>query len=398
MHTTRGRRRTIGSRLRLALVSLLVAGVSAELVVTAVRSPRRSVFSQRVPHPALGWNLQPGAAFTYATAEFSVPIRYNSKGWRDVERTYANASGAYRVVVLGDSFMEAYSVPLESAFSQVLEARLSTGRPVEVINLGVGGYGTLQAWTALTLEGLKYRPDLVLLAFYGHNDAADNSLTIQQAIADETSRSARSRPFLDPTTSQWRVVPPDVVASRNAFQHALGRGGAAPGSLLDRVKRMALYGLARDVWRGLERTTVGVTTVRDGRRLDPASDVYRCDETTDYAEAWRVTERILARLATDVRRAGARLAVFSVPSNLEIEPPRGRDGLCFDQPPSSRRLPDILAAHAIDYIDLLPHFRAAHDAGARLFWMKSDLHWTSAGHALAARVVDEGLRALGVPR
>lgn len=397
MHT-RPRRRAIASRLGLALVSVLIAGASAELVVNAVRSPRRSVFSQRIPHPVLGWHLQPDAVFTYATAEFSVPVRYNSKGWRDVERAYANSSGAYRIVVLGDSFMEAYSVPLESAFSQVLETRLSAGRPVEVINLGVGGYGTLQAWTALTLEGLKYRPDLVLLAFYGHNDPADNSLTIQQSIAEESSRSARSRPFLDPTTSEWRVVPPDVAASRRAFEHVLGPGGATPRSLLGYVRRMALYGLARDVWRGLERTTIGVTTVRDGRRLDPASDVYRCDETADYAEAWRVTERILARLATDVRRAGARLTVFSVPSNLEIEPPRGRDNLCFEEPPSSRRLPVILAAHQIDYIDLLPHFRASHDTGARLFWMKSDLHWTAAGHALAARAVDEGLRALGVPR
>ena len=237
-----------------------------------------------------------------------------------------------------------------------------------------------------------------MLGFYAHNDPADNSLTIQRAIARGTARNARARPFLDPASEGWRVIPPDEAASRQAFDRALGRGEAAAGSSQQRLRQTALYGLARDTWRNLRWAIDGVSPVRDGRRLDPPSNVYRCEETDDYTEAWRLTDRILARLAADVRRVGARLVVFSVPSNLEVEPPPVAAGLCLADPPTAHRLSAILAAHDIPYIDLLPGFREAHEQGAHLFWMQSDLHWTDAGHALAAQIVDDGLRTIGIPR
>jgi lysophospholipase L1-like esterase len=57
-----------------------------------------------------------------------------------------------------------------------LQQRLfSTGRNVEVLNFGVGGYDTLQEVASLEIRGLKYHPDLVVVA-YCLNDISISSV------------------------------------------------------------------------------------------------------------------------------------------------------------------------------------------------------------------------------
>lgn len=108
-----------------------------------------------------------------------VPVKINSKGLRDDEYTYKKPNGVYRVLVLGDSFALGWGVPLEKTFPKVLEQRLheinkaeAKYRQVEVLNAGIGNYNTVQELAFLRLEGLKYDPDEILLAYY-LNDAED---------------------------------------------------------------------------------------------------------------------------------------------------------------------------------------------------------------------------------
>ena len=70
--------------------------------------------------------------------------------------------------MLGDSFIEAFQVPFEKTVGEVLGRELSTlrGTPVEVLNFGVGGYGTTQELLTLKQQVWKYSPDLVVLAVH----------------------------------------------------------------------------------------------------------------------------------------------------------------------------------------------------------------------------------------
>ena len=134
----------------------------------------------RVPHPVRGWTLDPDGEAFQRTKDYGVMVRISAKGLRDRPHDYEPEAGVFRIVVLGDSFMEAYQVPLEHSLPYRLQEALAE-RGVEVVNLGVGGYGTTQAYLALREEGLRYAPDLVILAFYA-NDVSDNSRALQELM------------------------------------------------------------------------------------------------------------------------------------------------------------------------------------------------------------------------
>lgn len=135
----------------------------------------------RVPHPVRGWTLDPGGEAFQRTKDYGVTVRINAKGLRDQPHDYEPEAGVFRIIVLGDSFMEAYQVPLEDSLPYRLQERLGQRR-VEVINLGVGGYGTAQQYLYLRDEGLRYRPYVVVMAFFTGNDVQNNSRPLQELL------------------------------------------------------------------------------------------------------------------------------------------------------------------------------------------------------------------------
>lgn len=114
----------------------------------------------------LGWSLKPGAVGVSRRTGVPVEYRINSKGLRDSETTYEKPSDTFRIAVIGDSRSFGFGVPIEKHFSRLLEGYF---RNVEVINLGVSGFGVDQELLMLRREGFKYDPDLVIayVAHYG---------------------------------------------------------------------------------------------------------------------------------------------------------------------------------------------------------------------------------------
>ena len=110
--------------------------------------------------PSLGWSLKPGAVAVSTRTGSAVEYRINSKGLRDDEHAYEKPQGLFRIVLIGDSNTFGFGVPVEQHFSTLLKGSF---RALEVINLGVGGYGVDQAFLRLhQMEGFRYAPDLVI--------------------------------------------------------------------------------------------------------------------------------------------------------------------------------------------------------------------------------------------
>jgi hypothetical protein len=93
----------------------------------------------------------------------------NSLGLWDREHEIPKPRDVYRIAVLGDSVPNDPRIPAESRFHRVMERNLSRdnpwGRKVEVVNVSCEGYNTIQEVRLLEKVGLRYEPDLVLVAY-----------------------------------------------------------------------------------------------------------------------------------------------------------------------------------------------------------------------------------------
>jgi hypothetical protein len=121
----------------------------------------RMAYDFDIPDPGRGWALKPGLRDVRAFPEAT--LSSNSRGIRgDTEYPYERSEGKLRILVLGDSFTFGEEVGDREAYPACL-ARLLPGS--EVLNLGVHGYGHDQMLLYLKSEGVKYKPDVVLLGF-----------------------------------------------------------------------------------------------------------------------------------------------------------------------------------------------------------------------------------------
>ena len=90
-------------------------------------------------------------------------------------RLHGEAGHVPRVLALGDSFVEGYTVPEDQTVTQVLERAVSgPGCPAEVLNAGHAAYSTDQEYLFYRDEGVKYAPQVVLVFFY-YNDIVANT-------------------------------------------------------------------------------------------------------------------------------------------------------------------------------------------------------------------------------
>ena len=177
----RQRRNRFGLALLLLVVVFGVAEVGLRLTGgVAFRAPpgelppavRDALIFRKSEVPGLAYELVPGASHA-APAGIGAPVQLNSLGFRGPE-PLPDGAPRTRIVALGDSFTFGYGVEVQDAWPARLAERLSAARragepPVEVLNLGVGGYATHDEAIVLRERALALQPDLVIVG-YALND------------------------------------------------------------------------------------------------------------------------------------------------------------------------------------------------------------------------------------
>ncbi len=156
------------------VLAFLVMGCLSEGIVRIFFpdwGPRTAALSRFWTHDAfLGWSHIPNARGPFNVLGQETLISINSKGFRDIERSYERSIPRYRILVLGDSMVWGYGVRQEEIFTALLEKEL---QGIDVINLGVSGYGTDQELILLQKEGVRYQPDLIVVVI-ASNDFQEN--------------------------------------------------------------------------------------------------------------------------------------------------------------------------------------------------------------------------------
>ena len=116
--------------------------------------------------PNLQWSVRPESDDgRFRSLNEPISFSYDRWGYRnDSEMARAD------VVLIGDSFVEGWYVSDDQTAAAQLQDR--TGR--SVANLGVAGYGTMQALRVLKGDALRRRPKVVAWFFFEGNDLYDD--------------------------------------------------------------------------------------------------------------------------------------------------------------------------------------------------------------------------------
>lgn len=324
--------------------------------------------------PLLGWRKRPNTEGHHHTGEYNVVEKMNSQGFRGGEHARPKPAGTRRILFLGDSFAEGYTVAFDSLFSEIMQARLQAdcpSRPLEVINTGTGGYSTDQEVLLFEQQGKSYQPDDVVLMFCTN----DPWFNLQERYYD---RGFKPRFVHSADSLLLTNTPVPTMAARPFFTKA--KDYLLQHSIL--VQRL--------------RNLRDALAPRD-RQLPVEWRVYQND-APGMAPAWQLTAALLDRLRQKTAEAGSRLLVFYIPEKIEIHPEAWqafvRDypaapALCDPSLPR-RRLSSICDSLDIALLDPTSVFaeKTTKSPGAR-FYFQHDWHWNPAGN----RVVGEALAA-----
>jgi lysophospholipase L1-like esterase len=357
------RRAAINSSL--LVVSMLLAMASCELAIRLMAPQQLILLEPDLWEPAdtVGWLHRPNANVRINTGEGTVDVFTDSSRYR-VGRD-GPSSGEQRVLVLGDSFMEALQVQYEESFPALLEAGLSRnlGVATAVRNAGVGGWRPeqylLRAGTLIQREHF----DLVLIAVYLGNDIVSR---------------------------RYGYFPPRPHAVRYSFR--------MPASFTRVELINSFLRPANDFLEVRSHLYIFVRTrsqaVRMRLGLAPLNFPPAFLRAQRSAPDWFVTAEIIASIDGSASASGSRSVVVLIPAPFQVDSTSfkqyvlgfGLDPELIDLNQPNERLGDELRAQGLHVVDPLAELRAAHSRGERLFG-SVDQHLTSTGHRLLADLV-----------
>jgi hypothetical protein len=284
-------------------------------------------------HPTRGWALRPDLDVTNAFD--GRQLSSNSRGVRGHEEyAYEKPADGKRIVVLGDSFTFGEDVADLETYAAQLHAIRSD---VEVMNLGVHGYGHDQMLLYLKEEGVRYHPDVVVLGFVSW-DMERNLLR-----------------FRDYAKPRFRL--------------------SGSGLILENTPVPTPREVTADEW---SRSRLADLLYMLTQRAAAASG-------RAQAAAERTTAALLDEFARTTASAGAQLVLAFLPVEDEIRPGPPLSGEKF--------LLEYCRARQAHCIDVRNAFIERQSSGDRFRLVG---HWNAREHRLAAEVIAADLARSGL--
>lgn len=381
--STAARRPTpsLKARLILVLVGIMLPLVLAEIglrLAGAILPGDYQTVSFAEAHPEFGRRNRPGAGWK-KTSEFTSWIEVNSKGLRGTEIDYPKPAGERRILVIGDSFTFAEQVNQNETFTQRLEDRLNAeGGQYRVLNAGSNGWATANEAIYLAKEGVRFKPDVVIVALYLGNDVSDNYRRVA-TVSDAVAADLKLR-GADSFDGPRRIL-------RRSELYTVFESGV----------------LAKlPIWQD------------DGGNY--SSDRKAPSNQAETEEAWAITGRLLDRMRDQAESQGAHFMVMVVPSATAVSQ-RGDAGARDDDDEEEGneaankpgfedphgQLAALTARSSLTTLDLLQAMRRADNRVKERLYFRQNAHWTAAGHGIAADelydfLAEQGLTMAGGPR
>lgn len=397
------RRRRLLAKLMLVPLSLLVTLLALEGWLR-VRYPFADGTWPGRFDPAFGFSLAPNATVRQTNlTDYCVEQQTNSLGFLDREPVVRVAADTRRIVVLGDSFVEAVQVPVAAKFFVQLEHRLRARQTKAAVSaFGMSGCGTSNELAFYEHFASALEPDLVILLFV-FNDFANNS-PLLEAVRNGWHPEHLPRPFFGehggeiarlPVDAAWRdhLIPTSPAEAMAESWWSWSRLYRWTRASTDRIARKSEQ-QAYDAWS--ER----LAWLRRRPEWDQAFAGWRWPDDDDFEvmtvaldpppvfrEAARLTEAALAALRDRVATGGGRLLVVGCHNLATVRSKHGRACL----PRAWLDLVEPMCGRlGLPFLDLHGAF-ASRDVLGKVTFSRDD-HWNTLGHESAAAAIDEYLQ------
>lgn len=318
----------------------------------------------------LGWVHRPDINTTINTGERTVRVVTDSNGFRVGGN--ARPPGQKRILLLGDSFMEAFQVEYEQSLAGLLEARLPAhiGTSVAVVNTGVGGWDPPQYWLQGRALLQRRAVDLVIVSLYLGNDV----------VARRNDRYPPRAPIevhhlRFPRRLSWSELADAVLYPINDYL----------------VVRSQLFVFLK--------TRLHTLLMRLHLTGVYFPEVLLRREAT--SPRWNVTADICRDIAALGQRNGVPTLFVLAPSSYQVDPAAfaqflrgfGIDSGQVDLDQPDRLMREALEQRHLRVVDALPGLRAAQEAGPPLYG-SIDNHLSPAGHDALERIIEPEVAAL----
>jgi len=363
--------------LLLSLAALLVCASLVEAFFRVLARSRRGPSAEATGptaehyrfngyHPLLGYDGLPNVRGRF----HGQTVTHNSKGNRGDEVGFEKPAGVKRVVVVGDSQAWGYGVGDDETIPAQLSRRLNEGGAAryQVLNLGVGGYGTDQAFLKYLVQGRRYAPDVVVLTVF-KNDPVENARTVAWGVE-------KPRFYLDAGRLCLGNVPPARAPGwpNNRLLADREPSLRIPGTSIDLVQSATAQFFLRREWLpsllakgdsdlGVVRRYVGCVANRDA-----------------YAgDGLEILGRLVGELKRITASEGARLVLLLVPKAKEQEDPA--------MPAYYDPLTAGFRAQGVPFVDLRRHLGGQGPAA----FLPNDPHLSAAGSRVAAEALSDCL-------
>ena len=386
-----------------ARLVLVLAGLCAGLVLAELGLAfawRHALTPQLRMHPKYLFELTPDHRDRYVRLEINggqtIERRVNRSGYRGEELDEPKRD--LRVVVYGDSFIEARFSSLENTFAERLEAELRSalGRSVEAVNAGVRAYGPDQIAVRMDSEIPALDPDLVVVTIFAGNDLGElvrNKLFLLSEDGSVVRNQVELSPWMRKQFEQsergfmiGRLLRKTLI--RRQVQASEAQPTLRPD--LSSAERIEIW-LAKGA---REYASLASGQVGEARNLfmdHYDADVSLQPEAESARYKIRVMEGVMAEMKRTARRFDVPLLVMIVPSPIDV---------CNDYDSAqidTKRYPDyrpatltdafrqLAASHSIPHVDLFDPF-SKRDAN-ELYFRGGNNHWNDEGQRVAAEIV-----------
>lgn len=372
--------RSFAANLALLCGTLLVTALLLEFVVFRYVLPASDIPRNDFANGVVKY--LPHQSGTYRVRkEIEAPYRINANGWNSGHSRYPveTREDVQRIAIIGDSYIEAFQVPVDRSAGEILEATLGKENH-EVFRFGISGAPLSQYLHMLEREVLGYDPQVVIIVLV-HNDFDESyrfkagrytsSFLKLEIKDDEVTKEIPPEPYQE----TWV----DLLRMTATVRYLYYRWGVTPETIKRGIARLMSQSDAQGSEQEQFQANINVSDVlseQDKTRLVVGHIFNRLRELSRLHD----TKLLIVM-------DGDRQGIYRDSDKVNKSHDTGVLVL-------NRMVQQAAERRGIPFLDLQAVFSRDFEATRHRFDFDGDNHWNEHGHQVVARALAEALRAM----